>query len=980
MIKKLSHSLLGILYMSSAAYAQDNKSYVEAQKAEIQTEAFAAGTEQRAVEQLKLLLNKYKGTNTEPALMFRLAELYMSQSRSARVFEMYKEDAKDDKEALSFLPKFASNQKEKKLIQDAINVYEDIEKKYPEFSQLDMVLFNNGFAYLQIDNKQGAETAFMRLLKNKKLKDSPIMADALLALGEIAFQANIFGKALAFYELIAQYPDNKVYPYALYKSAWCKYNLQDPEGALQTMEQVVAIGHKVEAEGLDSKLDLRRESLNDMTLFFSESKTSNEGLAYFKRQAKKIDPSVYIEKLSRIYNGHGKLKDEELILTGLVSNFSANPRLPIYHKRLSENYDAQTNIAKSVDHLKLFDKTCDVITAKLKAPDAPKVQDPEVEECFDDVDTFALRLARNWLKLGQKANKKIYDPAAEEALRINLKDHKATDENSAARYIFADLLFKSEKFAEASQQYELVGNSIKDNEKAHDSRYASIVAHDKAVKNKWDEPAEKRLKALTDLYLTKHPDGKHFLDVSFKVGLFDYQKKNFVDAEPRFYQLGKRFYNDDKGKKSQDLYLDILNSKKDFVALQKGALEWKALEKEEKRQNELQVIFEQAYFSHTQVLVKEEKLDEAIKLYRQFAINYPKSDLADEAQWNVIDLYFQKGDSPGAASAYVDFYEKFPKHERAIEGLVRAADLYEQMSMPDRALEVTRVLSKADKKNMESWLLLSGDFLAASGQYYDAIHEYRNIFSRYTKSMSSHGQQAIDRVIFLSDQLGTQSEYLGFIKEMSNSPVANVYSPATSVYAEGLRKLGDRSNLMPWLRTALEKKLLPQDLAKVHYLMGELKEGSYQDYRINDYDMNTLTRGIGEKSKKLADVQASYQAATNGGDDYTTVNALVGLANLYQGFVTGLSEIRGPASFNDDERQALKDELSNVAMPFEEKAVETVDVALKFAQKSDLRDGSVGRVQKILDRLNLKERTISSIEEYLPGPVFTSAPKGRGAR
>ncbi|MCO5114386.1 MAG: tetratricopeptide repeat protein [Bdellovibrionaceae bacterium] len=977
-MKKILYSLLSLGILSNVAFAQADQKQNQQQVEELRTEAFAAGTEQKAVNQLKLLLNKYKGSSTEPALLFRLAELYMSQSRSARVFEMYREDNKDSVEAMSFLPQSVTSQREKKLIKDAIKVYEDIEKKYPKFEQLDMVIFNNGFAYLQVDDKQGAEAAFMRLLKNKRLKDSPVMADALLALGEIAFQAHIFGKALAFYELIEQYPDNKVYPYALYKSSWCKYNLQDPSGALLTMEKVVAIGHDVEAKGLDSKLDLRRESLNDMTLFFSESKPSNEGLEYFKRQAKKIDPALYIEKLSRIYNGHGKLKDEELILSGLISGFSSNPRLPIYHKRLSENSDAQNNIAKAVENLKAFDKTCDIVLAKTKMPEAPKLEDPEIEECAEDVDRYSLRVAKNWLKSAEKMNKKVYEAAAEEALRVNLRDQKATDENSAARYIFADLLFKSDKFKEASEQYELVGGSVKDETKAHDSRYAAIVSHDKAVKNNWDDPSEKRLKNLVDTYLTKHPNGKYFLDVSFKVGLFDYQKKNFADAEPRFYQLGKRFYDKDKGKKAQDLYLDILNSKKDFVALQKGALEWKSLETDDKRKKDLQVIFEQAYFSHTQVLVKEEKYDEAITLYRQFALNYSDSDLADEAQWNVVDLYFKKGDSPGAASAYVDFYQKFPKHERAIEGLVRAADLYEQMSMPDRALEVTKILARVDKKNFESWVLLSGDFLAASGKYYEAIHQYRDIFSRYTKSMSSHGQQAIDRVIFLSDQLGTQSEYLDIMKQMSESQVANVYSPATAVYADGLKKLGSVYTLMPWLKNAQNKKLLPEDLAKINLIAAELQEASYHDFKISDYDMQVLTRDIGTKSKKLGDVQATYQAATNGGDAYTTVNALVGLANLYQGFVTGMNDIRGPASFSDEERQALKDELSNVAFPFEEKAVETVDTALKFAKKSDLRDGSVGRVQKILDRLNMKERTISSIDEYLPGPVYVSAPKGRG--
>jgi hypothetical protein len=77
---------------------------------------------------------------------------------------------------------------------------------------------------------------------------------------------------------------------------------------------------------------------------------------------------------------------------------------------------------------------------------------------------------------------------------------------------------------------------------------------------------------------------------------------------------------------------------------------------------------------------------------------------------------------------------------------------------------------------------------------------------------------------------------------------------------------------------------------------------------------------------------------------------------------------------------ALKDELSNVVFPFEEKAVETIDTALKFARKADLRDGSVGKVQRILDNLNMKKRNLSSTETYLPGPVFANDKSDKGAK
>lgn len=963
------------------AEAKAKEKFQKQKVEELASEVLASGSEQKAIEQLKLLLKKYKGTPTEPALLFRLAELYMTKSKSSRVFEMFAEESDD---VLSKVPTASFNPKsvigkEKLFILEAVKVYELIEQKYPAFEQMDLVIYNNGYAHMQADMNSGAELVFTRLLQNKKLRNSPMIPDALLALGELNFKANNFPKALAFFELIKKYPDSKVYPYGLYKSSWAQYNMGNPEEALLTMEQVVDIGHAVEAEGKDSRLDLRKEALNDMALFFSESKPSSMAIKYFKDQAKNINPAPYLEKLSKIYNKHGKVKDEEMILLGLVKAFPRNPRRPFFHRRLAETYDAQNRIKEAVINLVKFDRSCDAIMSTGEDYD-----DPEVLECKDLVDSFALRTAKNWLKIWKKQDSKKHGIAAEQGLRVHLKDQKASADNADARYAFADLLFALDKYAEASEEYEKVGATIADKDKAHDSRYAALVAFDKSANGDWNDAAEKRLKILAENYLQKHPQGKHYLDVSFKVGLLDYQKEKLELAEPRFYALGKRFPNDAKGKKAQDLYLDILNTKKDFVALQKGALEWKSLEKDSKRQASLQKIFEQAYFSHVQVVISEEKYQEAIALYRSFATDYPKSDMADEAQWNIVSLFLKQDDYPGAAQAYFEFYKKFPRHEKAVEGLIRSADLYEQMGMPDRALEVTTVLSQVDRKNVASWLLLSGDFYAASGKYYEAIEQYKGIFNnpRYAskKGLSDEASQAVDRVIFLSDSLGTQDKYLSTLREMSESEIPNIYSPAVASYAEGLKKRGDIAALSRWIQQNIRRGLLEQDLASVSYLSGTLKETDYLRMQVRDFSMDVLTKDIDAKSKALASVQKAYQAGAQGGDAYTTVNSLVGLAALYQGFVTSLNEIEGPDSFGEDEKNALKDELANIVFPFEEKAVETIDAALKLAKKSDLRDGSVGRIQKILDRLNMKNRKISSLDVVLPGPAFINDKSSKGAK
>lgn len=948
---------------------------------EIATEALATDNEQKAIEQLKILLKKYKGTPTEASLLFRLAELYMNKAKSSRAFEIFYEDAKDgeNQAAASFIPKNILG-KEKLFILEAIKVYDLIEENHPEFSQMDMVIYNNGYAHLQAEMKAGAEIVFTRMLKNKRLRDSAMIPDALLALGELAFQQNNFAKGLAFFELIRKYPESKVLPYGIYKSAWCHYNMKSPEKALSTMEEVIAIGHRVEKEGGDLKLDIRKEGLSDMALFFSEAKASGDAIPYFVAQSQNIDPTPYLERLSKIYNKHGKIKDEEMVLLGLVKTFPKNPRKPFFHKRLAETYDSQNRIKDAVINLVKFDRTCDEVLASNE-----KIEDPEVEECKETVDNYSIKVAKDWVRKWKKENNEKFAIASEQAFRVHLREKHPSVENSEARYVFADLLFHLKKFADASVEYENVGKTTDDETKAHDARYAALVSHDKFVNNDWNNDNEVRLKVLAEEYLAKHPTGKHYLDVSFQVGLLDYTKQKLDLALPRFYHLGQKFPDQAKGVKSQDLYLDILNTKKDYIALQKGALEWKSLEKDPTRKKNLQTIFEQAYFSHVQIFIDEKKYDEAIALYRQFAVEHSYSDLADEAQWNIVDLYVKKDDFPGAANAFLDFYKKFPKHEKSLEALVRSADLYEQMGMPSRALEVSKILSTVDSKNAASWILLSGDFYAAFGKYFEAINEFKSIFlnPKYAagSKVSDVAEQAIDRVTFLADQLGNDDKYINVLREMAATNIPAIYSPAISTYADVLYKNNKTAALSDWVTVGLRRDLLAADKAKLNYYHGTIREKQYLSMNVRDSDMNLLTKDIGEKSKALSAVQTSYQAAaTKGGDAYTTVNSLVGLAGLYQGFVTSLNSIEGPASFSEDERMALKDELYNIVFPFEERAVETIDAALKYAQKSDLRDGSIGKIQRILDNLNMKKRNISSVDVVLPGPVFANDKGSKGAK
>jgi len=55
-------------------------------------------------------------------------------------------------------------------------------------------------------------------------------------------------KAIKAYAKALEYPQSRVYAFALYKTAWCYYNLGDYQQAITTFKAVIARGEAAEAK------------------------------------------------------------------------------------------------------------------------------------------------------------------------------------------------------------------------------------------------------------------------------------------------------------------------------------------------------------------------------------------------------------------------------------------------------------------------------------------------------------------------------------------------------------------------------------------------------------------------------------------------------------------------------------------------------------------------------------------------------------
>lgn len=230
-----------------------------------------------AIEKLifKAKTNPNSGSDLA-SLKFRLAELYIRKAKSGRFFDLYqdlvKKDVSVNKETIAST---------KPSLRKAINTLKDIEESHPKFEDMDVVFFNIANAYSALNETGSAEIYFENLIH--RYPKSPLRPDALLSLGEIHYQKGRFEQGLKIFDEIKNFPDSKAYPYSLYKSAWCSYNLKQNDLAIKKLVESLDQNNKMLSE--NQKHNLRSETLKDLVLFAGETKKSSELMSFFLKNS-----------------------------------------------------------------------------------------------------------------------------------------------------------------------------------------------------------------------------------------------------------------------------------------------------------------------------------------------------------------------------------------------------------------------------------------------------------------------------------------------------------------------------------------------------------------------------------------------------------------------------------------------------------------------------------------------------------------------
>ena len=935
-------------------------------------------SEKKALTQLQRLAKKNAGKAVEPDLLFRLAELYMRRARSERFFEAHR----GSEMALKLAPEVVQDASEKAEIQRAISMYEDLQARFPRFHSLDIVIFNEAFAREQLGQMDQAETLFAKI--PDRFPHSSVAPDSWLALGEISYQRRQYSTANDRFLKVKQYPDARAYPYALYKAAWCKYNLQDAASGLKQLEEVVAFGRDAARDRRDAKLDLRKEALGDMALFFSDSTPASEAVSYFERQAGDLDPAPYLMRLVEIYKRHSKYAEVESVLKKFLAAHPDSEHASSAREELVWNYERALKRADAVAELERFELSCGELKVKAptkkskKAADAAAM-DPRAQ-CRAKVADAAKKLAGKWHALWKRrAPVDELAASAERAYALYFRAAPSGDADGAtARYAYGELLFQRGKNREASAQYALVAAEKPAQPLAHDAAYAAIVALEKAVEpNKWADSDERRFVELADAFLKGNSNGAYALDVRFKRGFIAYEKERFDEAGEAFKKIGWGPYPmGPKVAKAQDLWLDILNLRKDFKGLKenaRGLLTRADLDPE--RKAAIEKIYRQAYFAEIQGLEEKGKDKDAIGAYKAFAVENQSSDLAPKAWWNASQLLFKIGDAEGGASACYQMHKMFPTAPNAKDCLTKSAQTFEAMGKLDLAARVLLNLALVDQPAEEKWRETAADFFALSGSRSRAATMYEKL---------AEGKPAA-RKLQLEEKLQslakTAKDMDAYRKSRARIVALGVEPQASDAAIEELEESVASGAIDQTEAFSRSRKLVGHSgaskatHARARLIQAEILEDEFSRQSVKARP-ERLAMVLAMKTEKLEKAQSAFQSTIKFGDARTSAMALRRLARSYRSYAEAIRAIPTPEGANAKDAESFRGELERLATPMEEKGVESLAQAVEAAKKANARDGLIGEIQAELDKANMKKPTPAAPAPTVPGPYvprFTSA-------
>ncbi|MBK8013969.1 MAG: tetratricopeptide repeat protein [Deltaproteobacteria bacterium] len=761
-----------------------------------------------AIEELKKLIPRARESQ-KAEMIFRLAELYWEKSKYKYGLEM---DAYEKAHASwsdgggqGPAPELKAFVRESDLIKrNALKLYEKVLTDYPDYPRNDAVLFYLGYNEYEDGEKKKAVDHYWTLVK--RFPKSRLVPDAYLQLGEHFFSDNDVVRARKAFELALSTQEARVHNYALYKLAWCDYNVQEFERGIKRLKDVI---ERSEEGNKDRKaVQLKSEALRDLALFFSSVDQVEEAYAYFKAKGGEEIALRYMTALSSLYQKQGKWPLQVQSCRLLLEKFPMNDKAPELQAQIVQAYsqlNQKDKVRQEVERLVDLYRPGTPWSESQKARGAQGLA--ALEYAYDVTESSLRELVTDYHRDAQKRKDVATYKLARDIYAKYLDAFSDTDYAYQMRFFYAEVLWALKEWKHAAEEYGRVVRTKTEGKApgkyARLAAYNAILAWEKMAAEgetgaltsgmKIVESKEKgrtdarritklRLKALNqgesyeeqtipdvelslsracDVYFKiADPKDEELPAIKFKAAYVYYRHNHFVAAAERYFEIIERWPSDPLAKKSAHLIMDSLNVQEKWDELEKYARAFLDNERLAGRDpnfhKEVQALLQGAAYKSIQVAeVAARKLDDPEKgralgavarRFRRLRKEFPKSPYADKALYSAVLIYNQANQLDRAIKAATLMASAYKDSEYSAENLLLLAGFHERIADFEGSADLyTKFFETYHAKAKRNPNPKAADALFNAGIYYEGLGDTKRAadrFNTYVREFASRPDAA----------------------------------------------------------------------------------------------------------------------------------------------------------------------------------------------------------------------------------------------
>ncbi len=957
---------------------------------EVSRDELADKKRDEAIKMLKDIITRFEKGPKKADVMFQLAELYWEKSKYVYFQEMYKYEKMLDEcnkktKNLKACEKIKINTRESELYRkQALNIYERIIKEYPDYPRKDEVLFVLGYNLYEMGKKNEGVKYYWELIK--KYPKSRYAPDAYLSLGEHFFNNNEVFKAVQAYEKALTFNDPKIMVVALYKLAWCDYNLGEYEKGIEKLKQVIGYSQK---EGEKTRIKLEKEAMNDLALFFSQVDAVDEAKDYWERVAGRQKLKDLLKLLARVYDDQGKY-DQAIKTYRLVINEYPNaPECPEFQSNIVQNYKKLNNVEMVKKEIRRL--------VDLYKPNSPWAnQNAEnkfaLEKAYELTEEALRDIVQEYHREAQKTKDVKTYALARDIYKEYLDNFPNAEHSYIMRFFYAEILWALQDYENAAINYALVVQKDPKGKYSVTAAYNRVLSYEKMVEEmekgkktetlkegKVDEKKakgtvkrvakfiklekgktyEKRdipkieleLARACDEFTKLAPNHKEFFAVKFKAATIYYKYNHFDEASKRFGEFIDKFPDNKFALGASDMILNSYEIKEDwaslffwankFIKIKPLASQKDPAEKGKLYQAHLQEVVEGSAFNIIIDMQKKGKVLDAANAFRDYVNKYPSAKHTDKALNNAHILYAEAKHIDKAIESALLLVDKYPKSEFFEPTYYKLGFYYEKIADFSNASKYYEIyFNKLKKKNKEAGdaIYNSALFREALGDLKGAIVNYQTYLKAFpTNKDIIQVQMRIARIYTeMKDYERAKAIYKGIIakaKVASMSEVIEAQYETAMIYKQLGQIPAYEKELQMLLKTT--EKLKKGDASeKTFYYVANarflLTESAFKNYMALKLQLpeSTMRKQLKEKTEKLDKLVKEYTAILQMGQGDVGIAALCRIGMIYQDFTKTLLEAPIPPNLNDEQKEIYVAELQNMAFPVEEKAIEAYEKSL----------------------------------------------------